>query len=195
MNILIMILLFIWSSFKIWLYNIFIAPFKNLEVLWILIPVILGLILTEMFQEKKGTSRGNAISNSVIVLWGGIDFLRVTINAILKSQFDAQFLGKIIIALAIIGYGIIIIIIGLKGNNLIKIIGRVREVSYCIMIFAPLYYAKASITWTYMFGVFAYFIIFYIVLELIDEFIPDPKAFIDDAREAAGANMQNNAFR
>jgi hypothetical protein len=176
---------FLWLTFKLWLYNIFISPFSNFEVFWVLTPVYIGMLLAELFQEKRGTSMGNAISNSVVVLWGGIDFLRLTVNAIGHGESGWHLWVRLSIALAIIGYGIFIIIAGLRAKSLIKHVGRIREVSYCIIIFAPLYYAGSTLTLEYLFGAVVYFPIFYFTLEFVDMFLPDPKAFVMDAKEGA----------
>lgn len=180
------VLLFVWSSFLLWLSNIFVVPFRNFEILWILVPVYLGMILSEIFQEKHGTSMGNAISNSVIVFWGGIDFLRITVNSALRDGFVLFDAVKLIIALAIIAYGVIILVAGLMAKTAIKRYARIRVVSYCIIIFAPIYYSAGTLDWSYMFGAVVFFPIFYGVMELFDIFLPDPVAFKLDNEAASG---------
>jgi hypothetical protein len=188
------VLLFVWESFKLWLNNIFVAPFTNLEILWILVPVYTGLILAELFQEKKGTSMGNAISNAVIVFWGGIDFLRITVNSLDETGVNFMVVGKIAISLFIIIYGIFIVIWGLEARSIIKHIARIRNVSYFIIIFAPIYYTSVVLSWKYIFGVFVFFFIFYVVFEVIDEFIPDSKSFLKDVAEASGRPVSPSNF-
>ncbi|MBU0536435.1 MAG: hypothetical protein KKE20_05690 [Nanoarchaeota archaeon] len=194
MSLIIVSLMFFWESFKLWLYNIFVTPFTNLQVLWILIPIYLGMILAELFQEKKGTSMGNAISNSVIVLWGGIDFMRVTINGMGSQAAQTSFWVRILISIIIITYGIGIIVAGIKSSNIIKYTGRIREVSYFIIIFAPLYYAGAVLSFRYLFGALLFFALFYAVIEVLDKFLPDPQAFVKDIEEAAGQPSSSNPF-
>ncbi len=179
------VFLFIWNSFTLWLNNLFIAPSSNYEIFKILVPVYIGLFLAELFQEKKGTSRGNAMTNAVIVLWGGVDFF--IINA--KDGMGSADIAKLVIALAIILYGVYIIIEGYIGNEMIKYIGRVREVSYFIMVFAPIYYTDAVLSAQYIFGAIAFFYLFYMTIEVVDKFIPDPKALVADMKEAASVNL------
>lgn len=178
MSAIITILMFLWDSFRLWIHNLFLTPFQNLEVLWILVPVYLGLLVAELYQEKKGTSMGNAMSNSIIVLWGGVDFLRITINSL--DKFDLHFFSKLLISAIILVYGITILIIGFKAKEVIRYIGRIREVCYCIIIFAPLYYANVQLSWSYLFGAVFYFPLFYLAVHIIDKFVPDPQALVRD---------------
>ncbi|MBI4176857.1 MAG: hypothetical protein HY516_00660 [Candidatus Aenigmarchaeota archaeon] len=55
--------------------NLFFAPFAkgNADILWIIIPIYISWALAEYYQEKTGTSIGNAISNGFV---GGIDRTR-----------------------------------------------------------------------------------------------------------------------
>jgi hypothetical protein len=173
---------FVFDSFKLWLTNIFSAPFSNYEIFKILVPVYIGLFLAEFFQEKKGTSRGNAISNSVIVLWGGMDFF-------ISALKDGADIFKLAIAAVIILYGFYIIVAGFMDKEIIKYIGRIREVSYFIIVFAPLYYTDTQLSFSYIFGAVVFFYIFYRALEVIDKFIPDPKALLDDMKEASKVKL------
>src|SRR3989344_7813262 len=175
--------IFIFDSFKLWFSNIFVTPFSNFEALWILVPIYLGLVITEIFQEKKGTSMGNAISNSIIILWGGVDFLRTTINRITFGP-DPRFFGKLAIATMIVLYGLVILVLGIKAKEIIKYIGRVRWACYFIIIFTPLYYTQIPLSLKYIFGAVIFAPLFYLSLYLLDKFTPDPQAFVEDIREA-----------
>lgn len=178
---------FIFNSFVLWLSNIFVTPFTNLEVLWILIPIYLSLVISEYFQEKKGTSRGNAISNSVIVLWGGIDFLKQTLNN--TSDINSfTHTGKLVIAICILIYGATILISGFLDLTLIKNIGRIFIVAYFVIIFTPIFYTETALTFSYIFGVILFFPLFYFVVNMADKYMPDPKALIDDLKEASGGS-------
>ena len=66
--ILIAILTYFWELLKTW-FSLFAAPVYNLEMLWIIIPTYLNWIFADFFQEKKGTSLGNAISNAKVNLY------------------------------------------------------------------------------------------------------------------------------
>ncbi|MBW2963533.1 hypothetical protein KY306_02035, partial [Candidatus Woesearchaeota archaeon] len=56
----------IWSGIS-WFLNlflgwllVFISPFKNLNMLWIIVPIYVNWIFTDFFQERRRTSFGNA---------------------------------------------------------------------------------------------------------------------------------------
>ena len=89
------------DSFVLWLKAIFVAPFTNPDMLWILIPIWVGWIFADFFQEKKGTSLGNAISNGVLALWAGLDWIRTSIRAVQAgdSAHWLSWLGKSVVAL------------------------------------------------------------------------------------------------
>ena len=126
--------LYLWALLKLWLHAIFVAPFENLNMLWVLVPIYLGWLFTEVFQEKKGTSIGNAISNGVIALWVGIDWTRTTTNALIEGTKMTwkQIAGKFLVAVFVLLYGIFIIYKGAKGKALTKYIGRIRIVTYIL---------------------------------------------------------------
>ncbi len=104
---------YIGHLFNVWM-SIFAAPMKNFEMLWIIIPIYLNWIFTEIYQEKKYTSLGNAISNGTVVLWVGIDWLRRSINLLVAKElvFGFDFTIKILIAFIVLAYGISIILLG-----------------------------------------------------------------------------------
>ncbi|MBI4983640.1 hypothetical protein HZC32_03275, partial [Candidatus Woesearchaeota archaeon] len=118
--------------FKLWLHTIFVTPFITLDMLWLLVPVWLGWFFAEFFQEKTGTSLGNAIANSAIILWGSVDCTRQTIRFITEGTLTNTFdiILRFILIAAIFAYGVVIVVLGWKGNKLIKYIGRIREVTY-----------------------------------------------------------------
>ena len=72
--------LYFWGLFKLWITTLFVLPFKHTQMLWLLIPIWATWFFAEFFQEKHGTSMGNAITNSVVVIWGSIDCTRQTVN-------------------------------------------------------------------------------------------------------------------
>lgn len=57
-------------------WNILISPIKHPELLWVLIPVYANWIIGDIYQKRKGTQIGNAISNGFVALWVGLDLGR-----------------------------------------------------------------------------------------------------------------------
>ncbi len=176
-------LLFVWELFKDWLM-LFAAPFTNPQMLWIIVPVLLSWIFAEFFQEKKGTSLGNAISNGVVVLWVGIDWARTTVNFItqgISMSFWALF-SKFTMSALMFAYGLLIVIDGIKTKASTKIFGRVRVVTYVILMFSPIFYDVVKFSWQFLLAIFLFFPVFYFFVELLDRIIPNPKAYEEDEK-------------
>src|SRR3989338_1317487 len=185
---------YFWESFVIWLKTIFVAPFQNLDMLWILIPVYLGWVFADFFQEKRGTSLGNAISNAVIVLWAGIDWIRTSVDFYTSGIRIpmTELISKLIIAGVVITYGIYIVYLGVKGRVLTKYIGRIREVTYVVIMFTPLFYnTEATVTFQLFFATIIFFPIFYYLVEWLDTLIPDQESIREESgrRQASGGNV------
>jgi len=170
------IILYIWNLFSLWGQSLFILPFKNPDMLWILVPLWLSWFFGEFFQEKEGTSYGNAISNAVIVLWAGIDCLRQTIDLMNAGEiFDSLWIRFALCAVLII-YGIIIIIYGTKVKTKVKNFGRIRDVTYAFAILVPVLYNVVPLTIEYLIAAIIFFPLFYYTIQLIDLKAPTPKA-------------------
>ena len=188
MSWVISILSYIWDLIKIWVSTLFFMPFKNPQMLWILVPIWLSWFFSEFFQEKAGTSMGNAMTNAVVVLWGGIDWVRQTLHFIsshaLKGFLNIS--GRFLLVGLIFGYGVLIVVLGMKGNTIIKKIGRVREVTYLFVMFTPIFYNVIPFSIKHLLATIIFFPIFYFVIELIDQKIPHSKAVLEDLKSRGG---------
>jgi uncharacterized membrane protein YgcG len=180
--------LWLWGLFKLWLYTIFASPFLNLTMLWVLVPVWLGWFFAEFFQEKVGTSMGNAISNATIVLWGSIDCTRQTLSLMSDGTVSAfwDIFSRFALISVIFLYGIIIITLGLRGRKIIKSIGRVREVTYFFAVFVPILYGFIPLSWDHIIAAILFFPLFYFIIELVDHFTPNPRAIVEDMQDSSG---------
>ncbi len=190
--------MYVWELFKTWLHTLFITPFQTTDMLWLLIPVWVAWFFAEFFQEKKGTSLGNAISNAVVVMWGSIDCTRQTIalisNNVLTSVWDL--VGRFLLIAVLFTYGLIIVILGWKGNTIIKKIGRIREVTYIFAMFVPVFYNAIPFSWSHIFAAILFFPLFYYLIELIDYYLPNPTALNldtdkNDPAESSFPNLSN----
>jgi len=189
------IVFFLWGLVKLWTHTIFVLPFTNPEMLWLLVPVWLGWFFSEFFQEKKGTSIGNAISNAVIVLWGSIDCSRQTVNLIVKhtiAGFWNLFLRFFIIAI-VFAYGAFIVVLGWKGRKLTKRIGRIRVVTYVFAVFAPVFYNATPLSWQHVLSAVLFFPLFYFAIELIDKYTPNPKAIAEGEEKGSSSSNQTTS--
>lgn len=179
-----MVLAEIFEVFKFVPSSIFWAPSQNTDMLWVLIPIYFSWTFAEFFQEKTGTSLGNAISNGVVAVWAGMDWLRTTIKAHDFSQlFQTAFMAEIALSIAVIIYGIFIILAGVNTLEITKYIGRIREVTFVLVAFTPVIYNVIGISWYALFSFLIYFPLFYYTIELLDKFVPNPKAIIKDIND------------
>jgi hypothetical protein len=188
------VLSFIWLHLSNWLY-IFISPIKNLEILWIIVPIWISWFFAEFFQEKRGTSFGNAISNGAIPLWVGIDWTRYLTNTIVeeKLRFSWLIFAKYSLCTLIIIYGLSIIIFGIQGKNFIKYFGRIREITYILLVFSPVIYGILKLSWTFIAEIIIFFPIYYFLIELLDIIIPDPKVIELDTNSQDNSRQQINS--
>lgn len=174
-------LAFLWALLKVWL-NVFFVSFTNLSTVWIIVPIWLSWFFAEFFQEKEGTSFGNAISNGVIPFWVGIDWIRQITNQLLApgGTWTLLVIGKYAISALAIIYGIVIIIYGIKGRAFVRYVGRIREVTYFLAMVTPFVYGIIAPSVNYVLAVVVFFPVFYFVIELIDRMVPKPQAYAAD---------------
>jgi len=170
LNIIVNFLSYLFFLFLDWLF-IFISPIKNLYMLWIIVPIWINWFFTEFFQEKEGTSIGNAVTNGAVMLWVGIDLIRYLIENFIETKFILSItnITKILICIFIIAYGIFIVYHGIKRKNFIKIIGRVRETSYVLLMFSPIVYELIPINFRFFLGFVIFFPIWYFLIEYINK--------------------------
>ncbi len=164
-----------------WL-QLFIAPLRNLDMLWIIVPIWGVWLFSEFYQEKKGTSFGNAISNGATMLFVGVDWTRHVISELTSGSSVFGFKSIVLMALAaiVLVYGLSIILLGIKANRLVRVIGRVRETTYFMVMLSPLIYGVEDFSVRNVAIMLAFFPIFYGIVELIDRLIPTPRTFDED---------------
>ena len=149
------------------------TPFRDFEILWTIIPIWVTLVLTDFFQEKKGTSLGNAVTNGGIMVWVGIDWIRYIIRN--GSQTTTLFFIKSAICLTAILFGVLIVVQGTKAKQYIIHIARVRETSYLMLVLAPVIYGIHELSVNYAVSIILFFPVFYVVFEILANTLPDPK--------------------
>jgi len=172
------VLLWFSGLFVTWL-SIFIAPLKNLDMLWIIVPIWLSWFFAEFFQEKKGTSLGNAISNGGIMIWVGIDWTRYLVRLLSDGTMKFSWLAsaKFFFALAVTIIGLLIVIQGIKQKSFIHFAGRIRVVTYILLMFSPIVYGVLPLSWKVILAMVVFFPAFYYMIELVDYYTPTPKAY------------------
>lgn len=172
------------SLFITWL-SIFAMPFRESSLLWIVIPIWLSWFFAEFFQEKKSTSFGNAISNGVVPLWVAIDWTRNIVSQLVAKSvsFGWNVLAKFMICALVFIYGFVIIFEGIKAKKFIRYFGRIREVTYVLLMFTPIIYGKMGFSFRLLLAMVLFFPVFYYLIELIDRFTPTPTAMREDEGE------------
>ncbi len=129
---------------------------------------------------------GNATTNGAVILWVGIDWIRFIIRN--YDGFSLLLILKILLCLITIGYSCLIIYEGVKGRTLVKYIGRIRVVSYFILVLSPVIYNLIKPDWKYFLAILIFFPVYYYLIELVDHITPDPKTITggeDESRESS----------
>ena len=173
-----------WGLLKDWLY-IFAAPFIKYNVVWIIIPIWLSWFFGEFFQEKKGTSFGNAISNGAVPIFVGIDWARNLTTTVIENKLpiDTLVIVKYVICFLAVAYGIAVVIYGIKGKNFIHFLGRLRTMTYVLLVFTPVVYGIIDLNVEFIGIILLFFPLYYYIIEFIDIITPDPKVLsIDTAK-------------
>lgn len=147
------------------------APLKQPDMLWILIPIYLNWIFTDYFQERKGTDFGNAMTNGVVTIWVGMDWIRQSIkNAVLNMSLAS----KIGLSAFFIIYGLIIMVESARAKKIVHYIGRVREVSYVMIVMTPVFYGVIKLDLITLAAILVFFPIWYLINEAVDRILPAP---------------------
>src|SRR3989338_3988406 len=132
------ILTYVWELFSDWIL-LFAAPFLNPRMLWVVAPVLFSWAFTEFYQEKKGTSLGNAISNGVMLLWVGIDWARTTVHSLPENINYVFLISKLSMSALLISYGVYIMVLGVRAKGIAKFLGRMRVVVYFILVLSLMF--------------------------------------------------------
>ena len=188
------VLPFVRDAFFDWL-SLFGSPLKNLEMLWIIVPIWGVWVFSEFFQEKKGTSFGNAISNGATMLFVGVDWMRHTIGELTAGNlaFGSKYITLIAVSTGVLIYGLSIILLGIKANRLVRIIGRVRETTYFMVMFSPVIYGVEDLSLRTVAIILAFFPVFYVIVEIFDRLMPTPNTFEeDDLNKDISGNFNND---
>jgi len=182
-----------WTLFKTWIHT-FTVSFTHGGTIWIILPIWITWFFAEIFQEKKGTSIGNAISNGIVPFWVGIDWLRQLTEQVQEKQIvlDGLTYGKYFLAILAFAYGFIIVVYGIKGRNFVKFAGRIREVTYVLAMFTPVVYGIVHPDSQYWLAMLLFFPLFYLILEIVNKITPEPKSI---EQEFGDFGTKNDAFK
>jgi hypothetical protein len=170
--------IYLWDLFLHWL-SIFISPVQEPEMLWIIVPIWINWFFTEFFQEKHGTSFGNAIGNGAIAIFSSIDWFRYMIRLIEEGimKFTFGVFMKFFLAVLVFAYGIFVIIAGIKIKRIVFFIGKIRWVTYVLLMFTPIVYNVIRFNFKTFLAIVLFFPLYYWVIEIFDRITPEPKVY------------------
>lgn len=164
---------FISSVFSL-LGQIFSAPIRHPELLWITIPIWVSWFFGEFFQEKHKTLFGNVIGNSIVSIFVVTDWLR------LLSKSESTPVLFYVVCGAILMHSCIVLYLALKAVKIAKYIGHIRTVTYVLLVATPVAYGIIPLSWTYAVSFVVGLLIFWIGFEIADRVLPDPRSLRDD---------------
>ena len=174
-SLLLSLLLYLWHLFLYWL-SIFASPIKEPEMFWIIIPIWINWFFTEFFVEKYGTTLGNAVSNGVIPILASIDWLRYTYRSI-SGGFTFAFSVRVTLSVAILIYGIFVIISGIKLKQIVFYIGRIRWITYVLVMITPIIYNVFDFDLVTLWAMILFFPVYWWVIEIFDRITPEPRLY------------------
>lgn len=167
-----------------------VMPFRNPDLLWLAVPVWLNWILNEYFQERKGTSYGNAIANGFVMFWVGLDFSRTIAGNFFKKGFAAVPPVHVIMTLVILIYGSLVMFEAIKGRRIAHLIGRIREVTYFSIISIGVIYNAVIFDINTAISVILFFPVFYFAVETILKLLPPPEEEVAEELEQQAVKEQ-----
>ena len=143
---------------------------------WIIIPIWINWFFAEFFQEKHGTSFGNAVSNGAIAILASIDWSRHLYRLLSDNiiKFGWPVLFKFFLCIATFAFGIYVIIAGTKSKKIVHFIGRIRWITYLLLILTPVIYNVIKFDLTTIFSAILFFPAYYWVIEYFDRISPEP---------------------
>ena len=166
------------NLFLDWL-SIFAAPFKQPEMFWIIIPIWVNWFFTEFFIEKYGTSFGNAIGNGVIPILASVDWTRYLYRLLSEGIIELTFgvFLKFSLSAFVFGYGIFVIIAGIRIKRIVFYLGRIRWITYVLIMVTPIIYNVIKFNLRTFFVMVLFFPLYYWVIEVFDRITPEPRVY------------------
>ena len=147
---------------------------------WIIVPIWINWFFTEFFIEKHGTSFGNAIGNGVIPILASVDWARYLYRLLSEGYIRLTFgiFIKFFVAFAVLVYGIIVIISGIKIKSIIFFIGRIRWITYVLVMITPIIYNVVKLDFYTLAAIVLFFPLYWWVIEIFDRITPEPKVYM-----------------
>ena len=146
---------------------------------WIIIPIWINWFFTEFFVEKYGTTLGSAVSNGAIPILASIDWLKYTYGIISEriSSFTFGILIRLSLSVAVLIYGVFVIIAGIKLKHIVFYIGRIRWITYVLVMVTPIIYNVIDFNSRTLLVMILFFPLYWWVIEIFDRITPEPRLY------------------
>ena len=146
---------------------------------WIIIPIWINWFFTEFFVEKYGTTLGSAVSNGAIPILASIDWLKYTYGIISEgiSSFTFGILIRLSLSVAVLIYGVFVIIAGIKLKHIVFYIGRIRWITYVLVMVTPIIYNVINFNSRTLLVMILFFPLYWWVIEIFDRITPEPRLY------------------
>ena len=146
---------------------------------WIIIPIWINWFFTEFFVEKYGTTLGNAVSNGAIPILASIDWLRYTFRIISEGITSLTFVIfiKLFLSVAVLIYGVFVIIAGIKLKHIVFYIGRIRWITYVLVMLTPVIYNVVDFDIKALWAMILFFPLYWWIIEIFDRITPEPRLY------------------
>ena len=148
-------------------------------MLWIIVPIWINWFFTEFFVEKHGTTFGNAVTNGVIPILAALDWTRYLYRLYEEGIIQLTFgvFLKFMLAVAVLIYGVFVIVAGIKINRIIFYIGRIRWITYVLLMFTPVIYNVIKFNFYTMAAILLFFPLYWWIIEIFDRITPEPRVY------------------
>lgn len=182
LSILSSIFLTLWALFLHWI-SIFAAPIQEPEMFWIVIPIWINWFFTEFFIEKHGTSFGNAIGNGVIPILASVDWARYLFRLLSEGAISFTFgvFFKFLLSVVVFVYGVFVIIAGIKIERIVFYIGRIRWITYVLIMVTPIIYNVINFDFQTLLAILLFFPLYWWTIEIFDRITPEPRVYSESS--------------
>ena len=149
---------------------------------WIIIPVWINWFFTEFFVEKYGTTLGNAVSNGAIPILASVDWIRHIYRLLSEgTNFTFGIFVKSFLSAAVLFYGVFVIIAGIKLKHIVFYIGRVRWITYVLVMITPIIYNVIGFNFRTLWAIILFFPLYWWVIEIFDRITPEPRLYREES--------------
>jgi len=150
--------------------KIIFLPLTNFEALWFLLPVYFNWLLFEIFFEHEEKRFGRRFINGFTLIWISLGFIKYLIQSFVLS---VNWIIKLIIVILTMIFGGHILVWALKGNKIIKHIGRTRELSFLIIFITPFFFDLLEFDVTYLLSGLILYVTFYLIFLILQRIVPE----------------------